>query len=137
MDLLSFDLYFDSTSLEWNDVMSWIWLTGKKIVHMLVTIETEVHYTLLSTFAYIWKSHLIIPSLKKIPGSNFVMDYLRVAFHLSKNTIISSIFTIYLSLHLFTWFPNKIFPQSTTYNSITLDLYQWNIIPNAVLSFFH
>lgn len=34
-----------------NDKMSWIWMRGNKIGHMLIAVEIEVHYPPFSTFA--------------------------------------------------------------------------------------
>lgn len=76
--------------------------------------------------------NLKIPSLKKEPVSKFVTDYLSVVFHLPHLGKQERYYLLYLC-HLFIWIPNKIFPQSTTFNSITLE----NIISNALLSFSH
>lgn len=38
-----------------------------------------------------------------------------------------------ISCFLFMWLPNKIFLQTITLNSITVDLYQWKYNPNTIL----
>ena len=123
-----------------KDMICWLWMMGNKIGHMLILLKSRF-FILFSLFFHLFEK-LINQSLKKELCSNFATNRL-LDFPLSKTTIISFVFTIFIRFQKKKKekssfdFQIKSFPDQQPWIPLLQTFINGNIIPNALRSILH